>query len=894
MALALLASACGAGGSASVAPRAPAEAAAAAPAWRLPRGVSPKQYRLTLELDPASPEFQGSVDIDVAIDEPTRVILLNARGLRVDGATASANGAHLAASTQMRTGADPRAEPDVLELRFEHELSGQATLTLPFVGEYRKDLRGLYRVESGDHYYSFSQFEPMDARSAFPCFDEPDQKVPFTVTLRVPSGQQGFSNMNEVERREADGWTTLQFATSPPMPTYLLAFAAGPLDVLPYSRQGDGPKQRVPTRLLAPQGKSERGRLALQMAVEHLALLEEYFGHSYPYPKLDIVAVPEFAAGAMENPGLVTFREERLLVTPDSSLPAIRSVAGVVAHELSHMWFGDFVTMRWWDDLWLNEGFATWMATKIVNQWRPELEARQNFLGWLSSAMDQDSAPSARAIRQAVRTQTDAYRAFSGITYAKGAGVLSMVEQWVGPDAFREGVRSYMQQHAFGNATSSDLFEALGSGAHPVGEVMDSFTSQPGVPLVELRWSCEEKGIAVDSSQRPYVPLGVDAPDPTRRWKIPVCIGYPEGEENAIHCTLLTQAEQHWTVPTSQCPDWVAPNADRNGYYYSSLTAEALGALSRAPGLSPRESIGWMVDAGAMFEAGELGAPDYLEKSAVFLARGERPSASWQQFATTAHWMHDDFLPPERRPLLEGWLRRLLAPKISLLGLTSKPGDADSVRLKRDTLTWAAGGLARDPLVLQWAAEQADRFLKDPQSVAGDDASRALPIAGSLSSGERLSALSDFIASSPAAEHRTLALQAASATRDPDQAVQLLTWVLEGRVTVSDYRYLIPPLLSSPYVRSKTYPWFVEHFDELVDRIPLFSLRRFIDDAIARCTLEGFDDIEAFFAPRLQKLEGMDGVIDSARERTSRCAALREKSEDSLVGYLQSENLASQ
>ncbi len=471
------------------------------PDGRLPRQVHPTRYALELAVDPAQPRFSGRVRIDITVDETTSAIVLNARGLTARGAALIAGDARVPAATSTRLAAGSKKDPEELVLAFDRAIApGSAQIEIDYDGAFADGLHGLYRVQEGGRWYAFTQFEPTDARRAFPCFDEPGWKTPFTVAISVPPDMVAVANMPEVRRAPDGARVRFQFAASPPLPTYLVALAVGAFDTR------DGLAGKLPIRLIATSGKARLGGGALAAARGQLLELERYFGRPYPYAKLDLLAVPSFGAGAMENAGLITFREERLLLDEHAALAARVGMNGIIAHEISHQWFGDLVTMAWWNDLWLNEAFASFMADEIVDAWRPATGARLQALAAKSAVMADDALATARRIRQPVRSTSDALEAFDPVTYAKGRAVLAMAEAWLGPDAFRAGLRGYLQRHAWGSATADDLYAALGEagGGRDVAGVIGSFTDQIGVPIVDAKIDCTGQAPAVRLHQQEY------------------------------------------------------------------------------------------------------------------------------------------------------------------------------------------------------------------------------------------------------------------------------------------------------------------------------------------------------------------------------------------------------
>src|SRR5581483_2311867 len=383
--------------------------------------------------------------------------------------------------------------------------AGDARLHVVYSGKVsRISSAGIFQMEEASRWYLYTQFEPTDARRAFPCFDEPSFKVPWQVTLEVPKDLKAFSNTPEIsEAVQANGRKTVRFAQTRPLPSYLIAFAVGPFDVVDAGTVG---KDHARLRIITPQGKAGHARFAAAALPELLNLLEQYFGMPYPYEKLDSIAMP-ISNFAMENVGLITYSEQLLLADPsDDTLTRQREMAIVAAHEMAHQWFGDLVTTAWWNDIWLNEGFATWMETKIVDEWKPEWRVNLDAIDNRVEAMHLDTLVSARKIRQPIATESDIANAFDNITYMKGAAVLRMFENWIGPEVFRRGVHAYIQAHADKNATTPEFLAAISAAAgKDIAPAFNTFLDQPGVPEVNATLRCDNNRPVLHVSQRRYL-----------------------------------------------------------------------------------------------------------------------------------------------------------------------------------------------------------------------------------------------------------------------------------------------------------------------------------------------------------------------------------------------------
>ena len=420
------------------------------PMGRLPRDVLPVHYRIELEVIPEKTTFTGHVEIDLDFTRAVSDFYLHGENLRVSGSRLQLpNGGFIPAQYEeyMETG--------VAHISLADKVSGAATLVIDYEADFNESLEALYRVESGGDYYAFTQFEAISARLAFPGFDEPSFKVTFDQFLVVDQAHEAIAGTPAIETKLLEnGLKQIRYATTKPLPTYLLAYAVGPLDIvtapdLPVTNVRDRP---LPLRGIAARGKGKKLGYALENTEAILTSLENYFGIPYPYAKLDILAVPDFDAGAMENAGAITYREQLLLFDESSSIKDKRNYQRVHAHELAHQWFGDLVTPYWWNDIWLNEAFATWVAYVSLDLWRPDAGFRRDLNVRMLSAMVTDSMVTARQITQPILSNHDIATAFDGITYSKGGGVINMIEGLLGRETFRKGVQSYMEEFAFANA----------------------------------------------------------------------------------------------------------------------------------------------------------------------------------------------------------------------------------------------------------------------------------------------------------------------------------------------------------------------------------------------------------------------------------------------------------
>jgi alanyl aminopeptidase len=842
---------------------------------RLPAGVAPTGYRWEVAVDPERARFSGRMRIAVRVDAPTRAVVLHGRGLDIRSAVVEGPFGAIAATAAFRSAAHARGEADELVLTTAQPVpAGDASLDLVYEAPFAEGLHGLYRTIDRGKAYAVTQLEPIGARLAFPCFDEPSFKVPFEIAVTIPKDLVALSNMPEARRTPGpDGSTvTAEFARSPPLPTYLVALAVGPFEIRTGASAGV-----VPIRLGAEEGRTALGTLALATARDHLGVLESYFGIPYAYPKLDLLAVPNFGAGAMENAGLVTFREERLLLDPRTTSTTLRRTAvSVIAHELAHMWFGDLVTLAWWNDIWLNEGFATWMAAHVLDTWRPDMEAGVDALGSTAQVLDVDTLTAARKVRQPVRSTTEALEAFDGITYDKGAALLRMVEQWVTPEAFQRGVRAYLAEHRFGNATAEDLFAALGTASgQDVAGVLGTFTEQTGVPAVELSACRLEKGSPViDVTEREYRPLG--APAPTGKvWRAPVCVHYGGDRGGSRACTLAGAEPVRWTLPGNACPRWLHPNADQAGYYRATETLEGLTELARLPRgvLQVRERVGVLLDAWALVESGAMAAGDFLALAERF--RGDPEQAVWQRIVEPLELLDDWVVPADARPALAAFARRLLGPEARALGWEARPGERDGDRMRRRIVLEGLGRVGRDEATLAEARAIADKWLANPDAVDGDAAAMALPLASADGGAALFGRFLARLRGAKTPTERVLALSAIGAFGDPALVRRALDLVVDGTVRSQDQQYIFRAVFGRPAPRAEAFAYVAHHTDAVLGKIPPFNRGRAIPTLARSCSDADGESARALFEPRLGTLEGADRGLAVALESTHRCAALR-------------------
>jgi alanyl aminopeptidase len=849
------------------------------PALRLPPDVHPLAEAIELRLDPRQPGYTGAVDIDVQLDAPRTTVWLHGKALHVTKATITPDGAQPVDAAWQE-----RHDSGVAALVASRPVpAGRARLHVEYDAPFGRGGSGLYRSREADADYAFTQFEAIAARQAFPCFDEPGFKIPFTTTLVVPSDMTAVANTREASRAAEGASTRLVFAPTLPLPSYLVAFAVGPLDVVAAP---DVPPNQVRTRPLPLRAVTARGRgkeaaYALAHTGEILATLEKYTGVEYPWDKLDIVAVPG-KGGAMENPGCVTFGEQLLLMDAASApVSQLRAYAGVMAHELAHQWTGDLVTMQWWDDTWLNEAFASWLGPKAADAWNPASHAEMSLLRAEQGAMGVDSLVSARAIRQPIASTHDIENAFDAITYRKGSGVLEMFERWVGDDAWQKGLHAYLVAHRMGNATADDFLTAENDASgRDVKTALHTFLDQPGVPLVEVSVECGarqplgngRKPSHVHLKQSRFLPLGSRG-DASTTWQIPVCLR----TDAQVACTLMTDREAD--VALQSCPAWVMPNADAAGYYRFALAPGDLRALRDGlPKLSERERLAYATSLRAAWSRGTTPMKDVLAAEEP-LASDHEPAVAEEPMGfvgVSRDWLFGDPL----RAKVEGYGRSLYGAVGRKLGWTAAKGDDDETRTLRASVLGFLAMTARDPAVRAEAKKRGLAYVKDgaihPDAVDANLAGIALSVVGEEADRATWDAMHALLGKTVDEAVRGRLVRALSIASDPALAAAARDLVLDPSLRDTETMTPIYLQIDRPETRDAAWKWLQDHYDAVLTRLPRHHAGvQLVGVGRAYCDEDHAKDVEAFFGPKIDGVEGGPRALASTLEEVRLCAARR-------------------
>jgi cytosol alanyl aminopeptidase len=850
---------------------------------RYARNVVPTAYRVELTIDPRQERFQGQVEIDVEIAALTDgLILLHGEDMTVHVASIESGGVRVEAAVE--TGPNGAL---ALRATTPPAAPGKATLYLAYDAPLTQVPEGLYRTQEGDAWYAYTQFEPLEARSAFPCFDQPEFKAPFTFRMTVPKGMIALTNTPEVGRTDAGEQTVFEFGTSKPIPTYLVAFAVGDMDLV-SAPPGAFPNS-LSFRVATVKGRGALTDYVIKTTPAILDALSTYFGQPYPYAKLDFVAVPNFAAGAMENVGLVTYREPLILLDEGATPSAKRSSLGVNAHELAHMWFGNLVTPAWWDDLWLNEAFATWMGTKVVGQVAPEFESDVDAIGGTQWAMGLDTQADARAVRNPIKEAGDIYNAFDGITYTKGRAILGMTEAWIGEDHFREGVRAYMREKAHGVATGDDLFNALGAASgRGVREMLSTFTDQPGVPLIEVQTQCGDKrfdNAKVTLRQRRFLPKGSKA-DASGHWRVPICLRYGIGKSVQRECFELTTTESTIELGVAGCPDWLHPNADEQGYYRWQVPTAALTALATVhrKRLTLPERVALPGHLSALYEAGGLDVKTFLD-TLTTLAKDPHPLVT-EGILAGLHLVENASLSERALTSFAKRIRKVAKPILKRIGRKLKAKEAPQTRMLRPSIIRLLAGPGQDKRAINHAKTMTTRFLEAEDAITADERGYALVI--SAWSGDEalwggLRAALDR-ASSPAI--RRDVMNALAAFRAPPLLAKTLGLLLDGTLRAQDLRTVARRAVNHRMTRTQLWEWMVQHYTEVLALLGDKHVSRFPRMASQFCAPAQRAAVVEFFKDEAHRASGTERNLRLALERIDRCIRLRGHTEAALDRYL--------
>ncbi|MGC1157672.1 MAG: M1 family aminopeptidase [Acidobacteriaceae bacterium] len=844
---------------------------ASAHGQRLSDSVIPEHYALTLTPDLKNATFAGSEKIDVLLKQPSDSITLNAAEIKFVSVTTKINSRELKASVTE----DPQKEQ--VTFNFDRALpAGRTTLDIEYSGILNDQLRGFYLSKTAKRNYAVTQFESTDARRAFPSFDEPAFKATFDITLVVDKGDTVISNTNIVSDTPGPevGVHTIRFATTPKMSTYLVAFLVG--DFQCVSGESDG----VPIRACATPDKVQYGRFAVSAAEFVLHYYDTYFGIRYPMPKLDMIALPDFEAGAMENFGAITYRETDLLIDEKTaSISAKKEVGEVVAHEMAHQWFGDLVTMQWWDNIWLNEGFATWMETKPIAVWHPEWYIPQDDAAGLNGTLDYDAQRVTRAIRAKADTPDEINQMFDAISYGKAGAVLQMTESYEGAETFRKGVHNYLTAHMFANATAEDFWNAQAEVSHqPVDKILSSFVSEPGVPLLTFGDPVNGR---VDVRQDRFFLDPTVKEQSQQTWSIPVC--FTTGKQKQ-QCALLDAAHGSLTVPQGGI---FFPDAGGAGYYRYALPDEVYAkiAASVETALTPEERISLLGDEWAGVRANKDSVGDYLKLVAA-VRDDENPDViaalSGPLFTINDHIANT----PEQHQALAAWVDYTFKPAYRKLGPPTQSESPGRIGL-RAALFDLLGAVGHDPDIIAEARALAERSLSNPGSVEPGLALVATDIAASNGDAALFNELQHTYETASDPQRQEDALRLLARFRDPELQRRSLEYAVSGKVRNQDATFQLMIPMRDPETRELAWSFIQENWGKVQAKFTTAMGGYLIGGTGSFCSVERRGEVEQFFASH--PVAASSHSLQRAKDAIQACIELRSDQEPKLAEWVAGE-----
>jgi aminopeptidase N len=842
---------------------------AAVTAQRLPTNVVPTHYTLTLAPDLKTATFTGVEKIEVNINEPTTTITLNSAEIKFQSVTIVANGLRLIGAVSL----DPDKEQ--VTFTFPKELAaGSAVLEIHYSGILNNELRGFYLSHGKNRNYAVTQFEPTDARRAYPSFDEPAFKARFLVSLIVDQGDTAISNGQIVADTPGpgEGKHTLEFSETPKMSTYLVAFLVGDFQCTAGTSDG------VVIRACSTPDKVEYTSYALGVAKYVLHYYNSYFGIPYPLKKLDLISIPDFEAGAMENFGAITYREtDMLLDEKTASIRAKRNVALVVAHEMAHQWFGDLVTMDWWNNIWLNEGFATWMENKPVAAMHPEWKIAEMVAANAQGTMNLDAQPTTRPIRAPLaNTPAEINQLFDGISYGKASDVLLTVENYLGEETFRRGVHAYLAAHAFGNATAEDFWNTQTATSHkPVDQIMESLVVQPGVPILTFG---EPSDGQVNIGQKRFFLSPGDHPDADQKWTLPVCFAMENG---AQQCELLTPSSAAVKAPAT--PVFFA-DALGKGYYRSAYAPAQYKALVAGveTKLTPPERISLEGDQWAQVSANKTPVGDYLDLLTAL--KGDSSAQVIGGVMSGIATVYNSVAStPEEREQISAWVRRTFAPEYARLGVPS-PSDSPNTRELRANLFALLGNYGKDAAILAQASELADKYLAYPASVDSTLAQTALTVAARNGTAGLFDKLQQESESASNPEQQVTALRLLAVFENPELEQRSLDYDISGKVRNQDAAIQLGHALQIAETREAAWQFVKSHWDQVHALLTPEMGQILVSSTGSFCSAEARDDVESFFSTH--KVEAADVSLKHAIEHINGCIELRSLQGQNLKQWL--------
>lgn len=829
---------------------------------RLPETVKPTKYTLSFEPDIDKATFDGTETIFLTVEKATKRIILNSKDIVVSSASIASSGTGGKKDKPQGEWSEAtiKSEPETerVLLDFSRNITpGNHELQIRFKGTLNNDLCGFYRCSFKDNagkvrWMASTQMEPTDARRMFPCFDEPAFKASYKITVAIDPSLVAISNapvkFETMDRRRNKKMIT--FAETPIMSTYLVALIIGPLESTPVSDVAG-----IPVRVWTTTGRSHLARYGKEVAVKLLPYFVKYFGTPYPGAKLDLIAIPDFSAGAMENLGAITFRETFLLVDNNASTSVKQGVTSVIAHEMAHMWFGDLVTMQWWDELWLNEAFATWMADKAVDFLHPEWNTWDDFALSRADSMDSDSLRASRSIHFKVVSPSDAHEMFDEITYSKGGSILRMLEQHVGEGVFQKGIQAYMRKHAFANASTEDLWDAVAQESHkPISRMMSGWIDQVGCPLITTEFSKDRDQLTL--TQRRFLLDKVKKGEKPTRWYVPFSSRFCIDTDKPVFSNGAFEGESTKLSGLSH-PLPFFLNSGGNGYFRTQYDDAALTALYKVARrtLTPAEKISLLSDQASLAVAGSIEFPRYLDLLSTF-ENEKDPSVASRiagQIYDINSLIDND---AATRKEFSRFVRKMFGATKNELGWAPRENDSDLTKLLRARVLQVMGTVGEDKETIEEARQIFNQYIEkrlgsaatEPVNIDGNILSPAIQITAYNGGKAEYEKLDKCWRRAATPEEMERALMSLTAFRSAQQIDDTLKLSMSTEVRTQDAPKLLAGVFHNVNGRDKAWDFTRKNWKEINARLPFHMVPWIVSAASSLCTSEREKELKTFFA----------------------------------------------
>ncbi|MDP9194312.1 MAG: M1 family metallopeptidase [Acidobacteriota bacterium] len=842
-------------------------------AWRLPQDVVPSNYELRFVPDLQAEKFSGEERISITVLNPTSSVKLNAADIEFDEVLIASGGESQKATVTYD------ADTEIATLTVGKPLAaGPASIAIRFRGILNDKLRGFYISHSPRRKYAVTQMEPTDARRAFPSFDEPAFKATYDITLVVDDGDTAISNSKIVSDVPGPvaGKHTITFERTAKMSTYLVALLVGDWQC------SEGGVDGIPIRVCATPENKELTKWGLTTAEAELKYFHEYYDFKYPFGKLDIIALPDFEAGAMENAGAITFREAALLID-EKSASAIqkKNVAAINAHEIAHMWFGDVVTMQWWDDIWLNEGFATWITDKPLEAWKPEWNIRVDQAAATGVSLAVDSLESTRPIRNRADTPAEINQMFDGIAYGKTAAVLRMLEAYTGEQTFRDGIRAYIKKYAYANARAEDFWSTMTEATkQPIDKMMPSFVMQAGAPLVRASVRCDEGVTLLTlSQQRMFARRAPFLAGSSQLWTIPVTVRDLGDRAGSPHKFLLSMQDETFRI--DGCSPHLFVNYDGRGFYRTAHASGMIPAGNLTNILTPSERVALLNDTWALVKIGEANIASQL--ALIDRLRNDRQRAVVTVILDQLTVIGQDLVSEEQQPAYRRWVTAYLRPIMSELGWTAAR-ESDERKQLRAGVVHVLGNIGRDAETLRKARELTEAALKNPGAVDGTLIDVVVPLAAIQGDAALLAKIKRAMAESKSPSDYYRYLYALIAFEAPALRNEAFAAALSPEMRTQDLPRFVGSMFEKPERRREAWEFVKTNWSELQKKFTPWGGASLVRSTGGLCDPKHRQDVQKFFAAH--PVEASERSLKAALETIDMCVEMRTLQTNNFAAWL--------